>query len=166
MTRRPLILLVGMIGMGLLAGCLAIPGSRATPTPLPPEAATATAALGAKLTAIAVATAHPATPAPPEEYPTVTEAWTPGANEIVASDSGKTYAIGVTTRISLILERAAYPPENLTVTCVPAEVLGRVSNLPQVPPQYYAVRYEGVKAGECLIRNDAFQVTIKVVEQP
>jgi len=155
-----------MIGMGLLAGCLVTSGPQATPTPLPPAAATVTAALGAKLTAIAAATAHPATPAPPEDYPTVTESWTPGADEIVAGDSGKTYTIGVTTRISLILERAAYPPENLTVTCVPAEVLGRVSNLPQVPPQYYAARFEGVKAGECLIRNGAFQVTLKVVEQP
>lgn len=155
-----------VIGVVLLTGCH--PTSSPTPPqpPLPPEAATATAALGAKLTAIAAATAYPATPAPSEEYPAVTESWTPGANEIVADDSGKTYTIGVTTRISLILDRAAYPPEDLTVTCVPAEVLGRVSNLPQVPSPYYAVRYEGVKVGECLIRNGAFQVTIKVVEQP
>lgn len=152
--------------MGLLANCLATSGPQLTLTSLPPEASTTTAALGAKLTAIAAETAYPATPASTEEYPTVTESWTPGANEIVAGDSGKTYAIGVTTRISLILERAVYPPENLAVTCVPAEVLGRVSNLPQGPPQYYAVRFEGVQPGQCLIRNGAFQVTIKVVEQP
>ncbi|MGB9801171.1 MAG: hypothetical protein ACPLUL_13860 [Thermanaerothrix sp.] len=28
------------------------------------------------------------------------------------------------------------------------------------------VRFEGVQPGQCLIRNGAFQVTIKVVEQP
>lgn len=165
-TNTRILVWVGVVSVALLAGCRATPSALSTASPLPAPAVTATAVLEAKLTAIAAATAYPATPAPSEEYPAVTESWTPAANEIVADDSGKTYTIGVTTRISLILDRAAYPPEDLIVTCVPAEVLGRVSNLPQVPPQYYAVRYEGVKVGECLIRNGAFQITLKVVEQP
>lgn len=161
-----ILVVIGAIGVVLLVGCHATPSSQSTVTPLPVPAITETAVLGAKLTAIAEATAYPATPLPPEEYPTVIVAWTPAANEIVADDSGNTYEIWITSRVAIILDRTVYPPENLTETCTQEGVLGRVSNLPEVPPPYYAVRYEGVKVGECLIRDGSFQVTIKVAEHP
>ncbi|MCX8024590.1 MAG: hypothetical protein N3A60_05265 [Thermanaerothrix sp.] len=164
-ARQRMLILIGVLGATVLVGCFSLSYPQATSSPLP-EAATATAALMVKLTAIAVATAYPAPSQPLDLYPAADETWTPGANEIVSGDSGKTYDIWITSRISIVLDRAEYPPEDLRLICEPEGVLGYVSNLPQVPSKYYAVRYEGVRLGQCFIRNGAFWVTIKVVAHP
>jgi len=49
---------------------------------------------------------------------------------------------------------------------MPEGVLGRVSNIPVVPSNFYAVRYEGVQLGKCVIHNGQFEVTINVVNHP
>ncbi len=90
----------------------------------------------------------------------------PGSGDILASDSGKSLDIGITSRVSMILNETDYPAANLEEQCVPEVVLGRVSNVPPVPAGYYVVRYEGVGLGQCTLRNGSFEVTINVVEHP
>ncbi len=133
---------------------------------LSPDLATGTAAFARKQTGAAELTQHPATPVPAESLQAPTIVWTPSGGEIVASNSGQTFDIGITSRISIILNQIDYPPANLQQTCVPADALGQVSNIPVVPPNFYVVRYEGVEVGQCVIRNGSFEVTINVISNP
>ena len=151
----------------LLVGCVVannqMPIAQRT---ISPNLATDTALVGNKFTQAAEMTAHPMTPLPAEQYPTAIILWTPSPGEIVASDNGKSIDIWITSRVALILDRTEYPKANLTKVCVPDGVLGEVSNLPIVPPNFYVIRYEGVQLGKCIIRNGQFEVIINVVEHP
>lgn len=130
------------------------------------DQATGTAIVADKYTHIAESTLHPATPFPTEVYPTEDwTGWTPSSNEIVASDRGKAFDFLLTSRFSIVLKESEYPPANLELDCTPENVLGQVSNVEGVPPDYYVIRYEGASLGECTIRNGPFEVTIHVVDQ-
>ncbi len=96
--------------------------------------------------------------------PTLT--WAPSPGEITASDNGTSFTIGITSRIAIVLSRADYPPENMKIVCDPADALGSISNLPIVPAEDDAVRYEGVKPGQCIISNGNFDVIINIVANP
>jgi len=161
--KKKILILAASLSL-LLTGCILTNPLQVNT--LPPGLATGTAQVGSKLTQAAELTAYPMTPLPTDQTPYPSMAWTPGPYEISAQDSGKTFDIWITSRISLILDRAAYPEADLTETCDSSQVIGRVSNIPVVPPQYYVIRYEGVQLGQCLIRNGAFQVTIRVVIHP
>lgn len=82
--------------------------------------------------------------------------------EIRVGDSGKTYAYPLTSRFSLILDRTQYPSSSISLACTSPNVLGPISNIPSVMPPLYAVRYEAVASGTCLIRDKDFSVTILV----
>jgi hypothetical protein len=134
---------------------------------LSPEQATGTAIMARKSTDIAEATLYPATPFPTELYPTEDwTGWTPLSSEIVASDSSKTFDFWLTSRFSIVLKEADFPAANLELSCVPDIVLGRISNVEPVPPDYYVIRYEGSGFGQCIIQNGPFEVTINVIEHP
>lgn len=150
----------------LLVGCVLMHGSPVLEPTLSPNLASGTALVGRKLTQAAELTLWPPTPEPTEPYPTIIVPWTPGWGEIIASDSGKTVDVVITGRVSVILDEQEYPRANLVEECRPQGVLGEVSNLPVVPPNFYVVRYEGVQPGQCTIRNGSFEVTIRVVNPP
>lgn len=134
---------------------------------LSPEQATGTAIMTRKSTDIAEASLYPATPFPTEVYPTMDWAgWTPSPGEIVASNSGKTFDFVLTSRFSIVLKEADFPVANLELNCIPQVVLGRISNVEGVPPDYYVIRYEGSGFGKCIIQNGPFEVTINVIEHP
>ena len=133
---------------------------------LSPDLATGTAVVVRKSTEAAELTMYPMTPLPTESWMIVTIPWTPSPGEIVESDSGKSFDIWITSRVSIILNKTEYPIANLEQNCMPKDVLGQVSNIPVVPPEYYVIRYEGVWLGQCIIRNDQFEVTINVVNRP
>jgi hypothetical protein len=151
----------------ILTGCI----SRNTRLPigqtLSPEQATGTAIMARKSTNIAEATLYPATPFPTEVYPTLDwTGWTPSSGEIVASDSGKTYDFWLTSRFSLVLKESDFPEANLTLKCNPEIVLGRISNVEPVPPEYYVIRFEGSGIGRCTTENGQFEVTINIINHP
>ncbi|GAP12872.1 hypothetical protein LARV_00612 [Longilinea arvoryzae] len=155
---------IGWLGLaiGLLAAC-----SPRSASPLPPDLATGTAVVSAKFTQAAELTANPIPPNAVESYPTLDWTnWTPATGEITAADNGQTFEIGITSRISVVLDAAQYPLANLVLHCQPADALGGITNVESVPPQYYVVRYEGVQPGQCSLQNGDFEVTIKVVAQP
>ena len=133
---------------------------------LSPDLATGTAVVARKSTGAAELTMYPMTPLPTETGPIATMLWTPMPGEIIASDSGKSFDIWITSRVSIILNKTEYPVANLEQNCVPKDVLGQVSNIPVIPPDYYVIRYEGVWLGQCIIRNGQFEVTINVVNRP
>ncbi len=134
---------------------------------LSPDLATGTAVVSAKLTQAAELTAYPIAPETAGIVPTLDWTnWTPAPGEITAGDNGKTFEIGITSRISVVLDAAVYPPANLKLDCLPADALGGISNVESVPPAYYTVRYEGVQAGQCSLRNGDFEVIIKVIARP
>lgn len=89
----------------------------------------------------------------------------PSSEEIVASDSGKTYNFVLTSRFSVVLRESDYPAANLTLKCVPDVVLGLISNVEGAPPDYYVVRYEGSGIGQCILRNGSFEVTVNIIDQ-
>ena len=68
----------------------------------------------------------------------------------------------MTTRFTVILDPSRYPPSELVA--VPDSLLGKVSNVPAVPRPFYAVRFETVRPGECILHDRDFRVTIHVVE--
>jgi predicted small lipoprotein YifL len=157
------------LGMLALAGC----GKSAT---LPPANATAdlasahasqTASMGDKQAQAARLTGVPSATSVPTSTPQPTvAALTPGPGEIVAADNGKTFTIGLTWRIALVLREDQYPAKDLTVTCTPGPVLGGISNVESAPAGYVVRRYEGVDLGQCVLRNGDFSVTVDVVDQP
>jgi|GEM_PF-2887969 len=145
-----------------VAGCSSI----SDPT-LSPELATGTAIVARKYFEIAEATLYPATSFPTELYPTMDWAgWAPSPGEIVASDSGRTIDFVLTSRFSIVLKEADFPVANLKLNCVPDIVLGRIYNVEGVPPDYYAILYEGIDGGQCTIRNGSFDGTINITEHP
>jgi hypothetical protein len=138
-----------------------------TPTgTLSPGQATGTAEVVLKETAAMQLTLTPVTVVPTQDLPTPEIFWTPMPGEITAADSGSTTTISITSRISVILNGYDYPKENLSILCSPSDALGSISNIPTVPPPYYAVRFEAVAAGECNIQNGNFFVIIKVTANP
>ncbi|MCE5208282.1 MAG: hypothetical protein LLG42_08225 [Chloroflexi bacterium] len=132
-----------------------------------PNLVTGTAVVSAKFTQAAEATMYPPTPFPVELYPTMDwTGWTPSPSEIVASDSGKSFDFRLTSRFSIVLKETEYPAANLELNCVPEIVLGRISNVMGVSPDYYVIGYEGSGLGQCTIQNGPFEVTINIVDHP
>ena len=147
-----------------LAGCAAGQAQHPIEATLRPDQATGTAIVGSKYTEAARLTREPMTAPPTGQIPELTEVWTPSPQDgIRAEDSGKAFEIGVTDRISIVLDATQYPMADLTEACQPDVVLGRVSNIPPIPAPYYVIRYEAGEVGECAIRNGGFRVSIVVV---
>lgn len=164
--QRHLCLFMGLL-IPLLAGCAAGQTPRPVEATPRPDQATGTAVVGSKYTEAAKLTREPMTAAPTAQFPAPTEAWTPSPQDgISANDSGKAFEIWITSRIAILLNGAEYPMADLTVTCTPNVVLGRVTNIPPVPAPFYVIRYEAVDLGECTIRNGQFHVSILVVSHP
>lgn len=82
--------------------------------------------------------------------------------EISAADSGKTFTYNITTRFTVILDPNLYPKDELEIR--PEGIVGSISNVPAVQPPLYAVRFETIRAGECILKDRDFQVKIQVVE--
>jgi hypothetical protein len=82
--------------------------------------------------------------------------------ELSAADNGKTVTYPVSSRFSVVLDASEYPESELV--CTPSGILGRISNAPASPPGSYAVRFEAVKAGSCVLKDRGFQVTIRVTD--
>lgn len=83
--------------------------------------------------------------------------------EFTERDSGKTATYSVTSRFTIILNMQKYPKSNLQVVCSPARILGTISNIPSEAPPLYAVRYEGIQPGICIIKNGKFLLTVKII---
>jgi hypothetical protein len=83
--------------------------------------------------------------------------------QFTAQDSGRTLIYPVTSRFGIILNAQQYPKKQFQVSCFPAGTLGSISNIPAVAPPLYAVRYEGVKPGTCIIKNGNFHLTVIIV---
>ncbi len=161
---RPLLFLILMFA---LIGCSPTNDQQQIEQTLSPDLTTGTAIVARKYTEIAKATQSPATPIPTKLYPTWDWAdWTPSPSEIVANDSGKSFDFWLTSRFSVVLNKSDYPEVNLELQCVPEVALGQISNIEHVPPDYYVIRYEGVRLGQCVIRNGQFEVTINIIDHP
>lgn len=150
-----------------ISRCSSEVNSYPTDQNISPSLATGMAMVARKYTEIAKATLYPPTPFPSEVYPTLDWAgWRPSSGEIVASNSGKTYDFWLTSRFSLVLKESDFPKANLTLNCIPEIVLGQISNVEPVPPEYYVIRYEGSGIGQCIIENGQFEVTINIINNP
>ena len=151
----------------LLAGCATVSRPPSATRALAPDLLTGTAIVAAKSAGATQHAVQAMTPEATEPPPIVTmPPWTPSPSDgITAGDSGKTFDIWITSRITVILDSRKYPMQDLREECVPFSVLGRVSNIPAVPWPYYPIRYEAVQLGKCIIRNGQFEVTIAVVPQ-
>ncbi len=106
----------------------------------------------------------PQTPTSPSIPPSTTP--TPQMTQqyqFTEQDSGRTVTYTLTSRFGIILNQQTYPKENMQVFCTPPEALGSISNLPSVTPPLYAVRYEAVQPGLCIIRNGTFLLIVRVV---
>ena len=97
-------------------------------------------------------------PASPASTPQLTQQY-----EFKEQDSGRTVTFTVTSRFQIILDQHKYPKKNVQVSCTPPETLGSVSNLPAVAPPLYALRYEGVQAGLCTIKDGNFLLTVRII---
>lgn len=84
--------------------------------------------------------------------------------EINEADNGKTFTYTVTSRFSVMLDGNKHSRDSLSV--VPMGIVGYVSNVPDVNPPLWVVRYEGVSSGTCTIRNGDFAVTVRIVTLP
>jgi hypothetical protein len=146
-------------------GCSPTHGQQPIEPTLSPQQATGMASMAGKSTDIAETTLYPAIPFPTDVYPTQDWAgWTPSPGEIVASDNGRNFDFTLTSRFSIVLKEVDFPAANLELNCIPQVVLGRISNVEGVPPDYYVIRYEGSGFGQCIIQNGPFVVTINVIE--
>jgi hypothetical protein len=83
--------------------------------------------------------------------------------EFREQDSGRSVTYTITSRFEIILNSQKYPRKNVEVSCQPQDTLGSVSNLPSVAPPLYAVRYEGVEPGTCIITNGTFRLLVRIV---
>jgi len=83
--------------------------------------------------------------------------------EFMEQDSGRSVTYTITARFEIILNAQKYPRKNVEVSCHPQDTLGSVSNLPSVTPPLYAVRYEGVEPGTCIITNGNFRLRVMIV---
>jgi hypothetical protein len=154
-----------LLWITLLAACATAPAPQPTEQTLSPDLAARTAIVASKFTQAAQLTLQPMTALPAEPFPIPTEVWIPSPNDgVTASDNGKSFEIGITSRISIILDARDFPMTDLRQECDPVGVLGRVSNIPPVPWPFYVVRFEGVQLGKCAIHNRQFQVTLAVVD--
>ena len=161
---RPLLFLILMF---TFTGCSPANDQQQIEQTLSPDLATGTAIVARKYTEIVEVTRSPATPIPTKLYPTWDWTdWTPSPSEIVANDSGKSFDFWLTSRFSVVLKKSEYPDVNLELQCVPEIALGQISNIEPVPPDYYVVRYEGVRLGQCVIQNGQFEVTINIIDHP
>lgn len=79
------------------------------------------------------------------------------------NDSGKTYTGVVTSRFGIVLDRNKYPKDQIHVLCSPAGTIGSISNIPSVVPPLYAVRYQGVQPGTCVIQNGTFILYVHII---
>ena len=163
MTIRKLVWRLTGLGLVLVLLVACTPQGEPTLTAWPPPGM---GLLAAKKTQSAGLTAQPSAPPPSEAAPSATPGWTPQPGEVTAADSGKSFNLGITSRMSIILEESLYPQANLKMTCDAPQVLGQVSNIPAVPAGYYVMRYEGVGLGTCNITNGSFDVTITVKAHP
>jgi len=151
----------------IFAGCSSGNNQQPIKQTLSPDLATGTVIVAKKYTQAAKATMYPATPFPAAPQVSMDwTGWTPSPGEIMAGDSGKSFDFWLTSRFSIILNESDYPVANLDLTCNPKIVLGRISNVEPVPPDYYVIRYEGSGLGQCTIQNGQFEVTINVVNHP
>jgi hypothetical protein len=163
-VKRSLIFLASLL---TFTGCLPVNEQKPNERTLSLEQMTDTAIVARKYNEIAETTLYPPTPFPTELYPTVDwSGWTPAPGEIVASDSGKTFDFVLTSRFSIVLKEADFPAANLELNCFPQDVLGKISNVESVPPDYYVVRFEGTEIGQCNIQNGPFEVTIEIIDHP
>lgn len=78
-------------------------------------------------------------------------------------DSGRTVIYTVTSRFGINLSQQKYPEKNLHISCSPSGVLGSVSNLPEVSPPLYTVRYQAIQPGLCTIKDNSFLLTVRIV---
>jgi hypothetical protein len=151
----------------IFAGCSSVYNQPLIEHTLPHDLATGTAIVAKKYTQAAEATMYPATQLPTELQVTMDwTGWTPSPGEIVAGDNGKSFDFWLTSRFSIVLKESDYPDAHLILTCNPEIVLGRISNVEFVPPDYYVIRYEGSGLGQCTIQNGQFEVTINVINHP
>ncbi len=83
--------------------------------------------------------------------------------QFTAQDSGRTVTYTITSRFGIILNGQKYPKSKIQLSCLPSGMLGDVSNIPSVAPPLYAVRYEGVRSGVCVVKNGTFHLTVIIV---
>lgn len=83
--------------------------------------------------------------------------------QFTQQDSGRTVTYTITSRFGIILNAQKYPKSKIQLSCLPSETLGSISNIPSVAPPLYAVRYEGVRPGVCLIKDGTFHLTVIIV---
>jgi hypothetical protein len=82
--------------------------------------------------------------------------------EITTADSEKVFMYAPTSRFTLTLDTNDNPkPQPF---CTPEGVLGAGSNAPAVEPPLYAVRYEAVQPGVCMIQSGTFEIEVVVRE--
>lgn len=104
-----------------------------------------------------------------QQTPTASGIISPGTPQLTQQydfteqDSGRTLTYTVTSRFEIILNQQKDPKENLRVSCSPAGTLEAISNLPSETPPLYAVRYQGVQAGMCTIKNGSFLLRVKII---
>ncbi len=128
--------------------------------------------LGCLAAILLVSCANPiSTPSPtPPQTPTssIPVSMTPTSEltqqyQFTEQDSGRTVTYTITSRLGIILNQQTYPKENMHILCTPPGALGSVSNLPSVVPPLYAVRYEAVQPGLCVIRNGTFLLIVRII---
>jgi hypothetical protein len=84
--------------------------------------------------------------------------------EFTEQDSGRTVTYTITSRFGITLNSQKYPKNNIQVSCQPQDTIGSISNIPSVAPPLYAVRYQGVIAGLCTIRNGTFFLMVRIID--
>lgn len=95
-------------------------------------------------------------PAGPSQVPIV------GRYELAQDDNGRTFTYPITSRFTVILDGAAYP---MPPACVPAGVVGTISNVPAVPAPLAAARFEAVTPGTCVLTAGHWEATIVVTPE-
>jgi hypothetical protein len=85
--------------------------------------------------------------------------------EIDSSDDGETFYYTPTTRFSVFLPEDV-ERSDINLSCSPSDgILEVVNNIPEAPEGFYAVVYEAVTLGSCLLTAGDFAVNIQVVEE-
>jgi hypothetical protein len=77
--------------------------------------------------------------------------------ELTLADNGRSFTYPITSRFDVMLP-ANYPRPD----CVPAGILGYISNAPAVGPGVEASRYEAVMTGSCTLTSGDWQVVVLV----
>ena len=84
------------------------------------------------------------------------------AAQIKLSDNGKTFTYHITDRFSVFLDDTKYPVKDLT--CMPAGIIGYVSNGSLRGPNNYPIMFEAVAEGQCVLKDGDFSVTIVIAK--